>query len=133
MECRTMNAQSSRSFESFIRPDIAAMKPYTPILPFEVLSQRLNRAPDQIVKLDANENPHGPSPKARAALANAAFLNIYPDPDMRSREAPAKLTGCRRMFFRRRRRRIDRSGFARHHHTRGCRDQLSALIWHVSV
>jgi len=80
-------------FESFIRPDIAAMKPYTPILPFEVLSQRLNRAPEDIVKLDANENPYGPSPKARAALANAAFLNIYPDPDNTFlRKALAKFT-----------------------------------------
>jgi histidinol-phosphate aminotransferase len=82
------------NFESFIRSDIAAMKPYTPILPFEVLSQRLNRAPEAIVKLDANENPYGPSPKAREALANAAFLNIYPDPDNTFlREALAKFTG----------------------------------------
>jgi histidinol-phosphate aminotransferase len=62
-------------------------------LPFEVLSQRLNRAPADIVKLDANENPYGPSPKAREALANAAFLNIYPDPDNTFlREALAKFT-----------------------------------------
>ena len=82
------------NFESFIRSDIAAMKPYTPILPFEVLSQKLKRAPEDIVKLDANENPYGPSPKAREALANAAFLNIYPDPDNTFlREALAKFTG----------------------------------------
>jgi histidinol-phosphate aminotransferase len=82
------------NFESYIRPDIAAMKPYTPILPFEVLSQRLNRAPAEIVKLDANENPYGPSPRVREALANAAFLNIYPDPDNTFlREALAKFTG----------------------------------------
>jgi histidinol-phosphate aminotransferase len=82
------------NFESFIRPDIAAMKPYTPILPFEVLSRKLGRAPEAIVKLDANENPYGPSPKAREALAKAAFLNIYPDPDNTSlREALAKFTG----------------------------------------
>jgi histidinol-phosphate aminotransferase len=85
---------SARSFESLIRPDIAAMKPYTPILPFEVLSQKLGRAPEAIVKLDANENPYGPSPKAREALANASFINIYPDPDNTFlREALAKFTG----------------------------------------
>lgn len=82
------------NFTSFIRPDIAAMKPYTPILPFEVLSQRLKRAPAEIVKLDANENPYGPSPKVREALANAAFINIYPDPDHTFlREALAQFTG----------------------------------------
>jgi histidinol dehydrogenase len=82
------------SVVNFIRPDIAAMKPYTPILPFEVLSKKLGRTPDQIVKLDANENPYGPSPKARAALAQAPFLHIYPDPDSTAlREALAKFTG----------------------------------------
>ncbi len=82
------------NFESFIRPDVAAMKPYTPILPFEVLSQKLGRAPEAIVKLDANENPYGPSPTVREALANAAFLNIYPDPaNTFLREALAKFTG----------------------------------------
>jgi histidinol-phosphate aminotransferase len=88
------SAASAVNFTSFIRSDIAAMKPYTPILPFEVLSQKLNRAPADIVKLDANENPYGPSPKAREALAHAAFLNIYPDPDNTFlREALAKFTG----------------------------------------
>jgi histidinol-phosphate aminotransferase len=88
------SAASAVNFTSFIRSDIAAMKPYTPILPFEVLSQKLGRAPEDIVKLDANENPYGPSPKACEALANAAFLNIYPDPDNTFlREALAKFTG----------------------------------------
>ncbi len=85
---------SVSSVVNFVRPDIAAMKPYAPILPFEVLSQKLNRTPDQIVKLDANENPYGPSPKAREALATAPFLHIYPDPDSTAlREALAKFTG----------------------------------------
>ena len=89
-----MNAGLTVDFTSFIRPGVAAMKPYTPILPLEVLAQKLGRAPDQIVKLDANENPYGPSPRARAALAKAAFLNIYPDPaNTFLREALARFTG----------------------------------------
>ena len=64
-----------------IRPDVAAMEPYAPILPFEVLSARLGLAPDAIIKLDANENPYGPSPHVRAALANLPFPHIYPDPE----------------------------------------------------
>src|SRR6266571_1421684 len=64
-----------------IRPDVASMEAYTPILPFEVLSARLGRAPETIVKLDANENPYGPSPRVRAALANMPFPHIYPDPE----------------------------------------------------
>ncbi len=65
----------------FVRPDIAEMEPYVPIVPFEVLSARLGRAPEEIVKLDANENPYGPSPKALAALRNGRFFHIYPDPE----------------------------------------------------
>jgi len=67
--------------ESLINPHLRAMQPYTPIVPFEVLSQRLGRAPEDIVKLDANENPYGPSPRALAAIAQAGNLHIYPDPD----------------------------------------------------
>ncbi|MCB9004767.1 MAG: histidinol-phosphate transaminase [Ardenticatenaceae bacterium] len=65
----------------FVRPDIAEMEPYTPIVPFEVLSARLGREPEDIVKLDANENPYGPSPKALQALRNGRFHHIYPDPE----------------------------------------------------
>jgi histidinol-phosphate aminotransferase len=65
----------------FVRPDIIAMKPYTPIVPFEVLSARLGRQPGEIVKLDANENPYGPSPQVLEALATGKYFHIYPDPE----------------------------------------------------
>ena len=68
--------------------------PYTPIEPFEVLSERLGRPADSIVKLDANENPYGPSPLVKEALANLAFPHIYPDPESRAlRNALAAFTG----------------------------------------
>jgi len=71
----------SHNPERILRPDIMAMEPYEPILPFDVLSDRLGRQPEEIVKLDANENVYGPSPGARAALAEARYLHIYPDPE----------------------------------------------------
>ena len=67
---------------------------YTPIEPFEVLSARLGIPAEQIIKLDANENPYGPSPRARQALAELAFAHIYPDPESRAlRKALSQLTG----------------------------------------
>ena len=45
--------------ETLIRPDIATMEPYTPVYPFEVLAAQLGRTPDEIIKLNANENPYG--------------------------------------------------------------------------
>jgi histidinol-phosphate aminotransferase len=64
-----------------IRPDIAEMEPYTPIFPFDVLAERLGRAPETIIKLDANENPYGPSPRVKSALAELRYAHIYPDPE----------------------------------------------------
>jgi len=63
-----------------IRPDIAAMETYIPILPFDVLSKQLDCPPEEIVKLDANENPYGPSPRIYEALASEHYYHIYPDP-----------------------------------------------------
>jgi histidinol-phosphate aminotransferase len=65
----------------FVRKTVADLAPYVPIVPFEVLSQRLGRAPEDIVKLDANENPYGPAPGALRALASAQYFHIYPDPE----------------------------------------------------
>jgi histidinol-phosphate aminotransferase len=77
-----------------IRPDVATMEPYTPIYPFDVLAARLGRAPEEIIKLDANENPYGSPPRVRQALANLQYAHIYPDPESRAlRAALADFTG----------------------------------------
>lgn len=80
--------------DRFIRPDIAGMEAYTPIVPFDILSARLGRQPQEIIKLDANENPYGPSPAVREALATERYLHIYPDPQSSAlRQALAGYTG----------------------------------------
>ncbi|KAG8660771.1 histidinol-phosphate aminotransferase, chloroplastic isoform X1 [Manihot esculenta] len=76
--------------DSFIRPHLRKLSPYQPILPFEVLSAQLGRKPEDIVKLDANENPYGPPPEVFEALGSLKFPYIYPDPQSRQlREALA--------------------------------------------
>ena len=78
-----------------IRKHLENLPPYSPIEPFEVLSQRLDLAPQKIIKMDANENPYGPSPKARQALAELAWPHIYPDPESRAlRSALADFSGA---------------------------------------
>jgi histidinol-phosphate aminotransferase len=69
------------NINALIRPDIAGMEAYVPIQPFEVVSARLGRAPADIIKLDANENPYGPSPRVLAALSSLPFPHVYPDPE----------------------------------------------------
>lgn len=76
-----------------LRTDILGMEPYTPIVPFDVLSARLGRPPEDIVKLDANENPYGPPPGALRAVSGASYYHIYPDPESNAlREAISRYT-----------------------------------------
>lgn len=80
--------------QHLIRANVFDLEAYTPIVPFEVLSQQLGRHPQDIIKLDANENPYGPSPRVAEALAEAAYLHIYPDPESRAlRDSLADYTG----------------------------------------
>jgi histidinol-phosphate aminotransferase len=66
-----------------IRPHVYNMAAYEPILPFEVLSQQLGLPPQEIIKLDANENPYGPLLAVVEALAGLPYAHIYPDPESR--------------------------------------------------
>jgi histidinol-phosphate aminotransferase len=66
-----------------VNEHIRAMPPYHPIVPLEVLSEELGLPLETLVKLDANENPFGPLPQVRAALANLDNVHIYPDPENR--------------------------------------------------
>lgn len=75
-----MNTPGSFDPQDWVRAQIKVMPPYEPILPFEVLSGQLGRQPDQIIKLDANENPYGPLEVVRKALAAMPYVHIYPDP-----------------------------------------------------
>ena len=78
-----------------IRRDIKSMSAYTPTTSLEVFAQRLGKAPGDLIKLDANENPFGPSPQVIEALATLPNINIYPDPEAgRLRELLADYTGA---------------------------------------
>ncbi|XP_051193067.1 histidinol-phosphate aminotransferase, chloroplastic [Lolium perenne] len=76
-------AKPRPSGDSFIRHHLRSLSAYQPILPFEVLSARLGRKPEDIIKLDANENPYGPPPEVATALGNLKFPYVYPDPESR--------------------------------------------------
>jgi histidinol-phosphate aminotransferase len=89
-----MTSTQTFDLNSLIRSHIAGMETYTPILPFEVLSAQLGIPAEEIVKLDANENPYGPSPQAVQAIAKFPYLHIYPDPESRElRRALSNYTG----------------------------------------
>ncbi|MBE2236593.1 MAG: histidinol-phosphate transaminase [Caldilineaceae bacterium] len=90
----TAFAASRFDARSLVREELADLEAYTPIVPFEVLSERLGLPIAQIVKLDANENPYGPAPAVIEALAAYNFYHIYPDPQQTElREALAAYAG----------------------------------------
>ena len=77
-----------------MRKDVLKMRPYTPIVPPEVLAERAGIAMDEVIKLDGNENPYGCSPRVGKALAKYPYFSIYPDPEQREvRAALSKYNG----------------------------------------
>jgi histidinol-phosphate aminotransferase len=69
--------------ERWMQPHLVATPLYVPVEPPDEVAQRIGLPPERIVKLDANENPYGPSPKVAEALAKAQSYHIYPDPEQR--------------------------------------------------
>jgi histidinol-phosphate aminotransferase len=61
-----------------IRENVLRMEPYSPGKPVSEVRRELGL--DRVIKLASNENPLGPSPKAMAAVRDAAAtMHIYPD------------------------------------------------------
>lgn len=69
--------------KDFLRPHILGLEPYSPILPIDIIAEKLGMKVEDIAKLDANENPYGPSKGVLEALNNMEFQHIYPDPESR--------------------------------------------------
>lgn len=72
---------------SVVREPVRAKSSYVP-------SPRDERHADHMIRLDMNESPYGPSPKARAAIAAFVTTHRYPDFDQWAlRDAIAAYTG----------------------------------------
>jgi histidinol-phosphate aminotransferase len=76
-----MNASEARAGPAALAPEyVRRIAPYVPGKPIEELARDYGLAEDSIVKLASNENPRGPSPRAREAIAAAcAGITRYPD------------------------------------------------------
>ena len=73
----------NRRIEDLFVPHLSKAKPYEPARPLQELSQRAGLPVNQIIRLNANENPYGPSPKVAEALTKLE-THIYPDPLQRT-------------------------------------------------
>ena len=85
---------SDKKLIDLLQPHLLEAPPYVPVQPPEVLAERLGLPVERIIKLDANENQYGPSPRALDALARARSYHIYPDPaQVKLRKALAGYVG----------------------------------------
>jgi histidinol-phosphate aminotransferase len=67
-------------FLALAQSGVQQLSPYVPGKPVDELARELHLDPAAIIKLASNENPLGPSPKVRAAIAEAlGELTRYPD------------------------------------------------------
>src|SRR3954463_15412693 len=83
-----MSASTSTSFsvDAMLRDAVRDLPSYVPSRPKQL--------PERLIRLDMNESPYGPSPKARAALASFDQTHRYPDfGQTRLREAISGYTG----------------------------------------
>ena len=63
--------------DALVAPRVREMQSYAPIVPFDVLSKRLDMAVDRIVKLDANENPYGFSLASSFTIRSTAMSSRF--------------------------------------------------------
>ena len=64
----------------FVRPHLLSLKGYEAVEPPEILASRAGIPEPEIVKLDANESPYGPSPRVTEAMPGVSRVHLYPDP-----------------------------------------------------
>ncbi len=77
-----------------VRIDMSRFGAYSAAKSPDVISRKTGIPESEIIKLDANENPYGCSPRVREALAKYPYLNIYPDSNQTElREHLASYTG----------------------------------------
>ena len=70
---------SEEGIAKLIRSDLIAFGAYVASKSPEAVAEKAKVSMEGIIKLDANENPYGCSPKVKQALSTYPYFNIYPD------------------------------------------------------
>lgn len=79
--------------EKLMRPHMVNFATYHGVDPSEELARKAGIKPEDVIRLNANENPYGPLDEVSAALSGLP-LHLYPDPNQRKlRAALSEYTG----------------------------------------
>ncbi len=90
-----MTRTASFDVLNLVRPDLRDLAGYEPVEPPDLKAERLGVAETDVLKLDGNENPFGPSSKALEALRGETNYHYYPDPaQTKLRERLAEYVGA---------------------------------------
>ena len=71
--------EDKKGIGSMARPEMTRFRGYSACKSSETIAQKLGIPAEKVVKLDANENNYGPSPRVAKALAAFDGYHIYPD------------------------------------------------------
>jgi histidinol-phosphate aminotransferase len=74
-----VDADSASGIEKLVRSHLAGFAGYSAGTAPETLAGKVDVPVENIIKLDANENPYGCAPGVYRALADYHGLNLYPD------------------------------------------------------
>jgi len=77
-----MDTEKGSDIERLMRPHLVKVATYSPVDPSEELARQAGIPPEDVIRLNANENPFGSSPEVGAALRDLP-LHVYPDPSQR--------------------------------------------------
>jgi histidinol-phosphate aminotransferase len=76
------------------RPDLRELLPYEAVDSPEAMAEIAGIPPEKIIRLNANENPYGPSPRVQEALGRYRAYHVYPDSQQKTaRKALEEYTG----------------------------------------
>jgi histidinol-phosphate aminotransferase len=69
----------SDGIEKYVRPELKEFGGYAASKAPETLKGKIEVPVEKIVKMDANENPYGCSPRVKQALCDLSAVHVYPD------------------------------------------------------
>ncbi|MFH1560091.1 MAG: histidinol-phosphate transaminase [Chloroflexota bacterium] len=76
------------------RRNLREMRPYEAVDSPEAMAEIAGIPPEKIIRLNANENPYGPSPRVHEALGRYRDYHVYPDAQQKAlRRALEQYTG----------------------------------------
>ncbi|MGD0794857.1 MAG: histidinol-phosphate transaminase [Dehalococcoidales bacterium] len=85
----------SEGIKKFIRPHLLGFTGYSASTSPDTLEGKIDVPLENVIKMNANENPYGCSPKVLKALAKCDHFNIYPDDGQQElRKQLAKYAGA---------------------------------------